>query len=229
MTTDNYFTAASGRRYTYAEIADRIRGEAPHTLGEHIFVQLEAIGLLEEFRNGSTPCGLAYTFAEKPHPIRKQLTSSGLVHTPGLFRALQNDYRIQGATRRRAIRIFRDGYGLSREEAEGLLSGAITSEIDDAAGTITFASRCEEPPVGSDAGKKPYSVLMLYPDYVNDGSMETLETYYAFVDASGPIEAVALAQRQAAAAQEGVEIEPEDFAPLLVTQGHHYGQPLFNK
>lgn len=162
--------------------------------------------------------------------IQKQLTSSGLVHTPGLFRALQNDYRIKGKPRRRAIRIFSDGYGLSREESAGLLSGAVKSEIDDTAGTITFfTSRCEEPPAGSGPGKKPYWVLLLYPDYVNDGSMETLETYYAFVTAADPIEAVAVAQRHAATAQEGVEIEPDDFAPLLVTQGHHYGEPLFNK
>ena len=72
----------------------------------------------------------------------------------------------------------------------------------------------------------PYSVLLLYPDYANDGGTET---FYAFVAASDPLVAVAQAQRQAAAAQEGAEIEPDVFAPLLVTQGHHYGEPLFNK
>jgi hypothetical protein len=76
------------------------------------------------------------------------------------------------------------------------------------------------------AGNKPYSVLLLYPDYANDSCTET---YYGFVEAKGPIEAVALAQRQAASAQVGIEIEPDDFAPLLVTQGHRYGEPLFNK
>ncbi len=164
--------------------------------------------------------------AGKPRLIQKQLTSSGLVHTPGLFRALQNDYRIKGETRCRAIKIFSDGYGLSREEAEGLLGGAIESEIDDEAGTITFTTPFEEPPTGSDPGGKPYSVLLLYPDDQNDSGTET---YYEFVTASDPIEAVAQAQRQAAAAQDGVEIDPEDFAPLLVTQGHHYSEPLFNK
>jgi hypothetical protein len=72
---------------------------------------------------------------------------------------------------------------------------------------------------------KPFSVLLLYPDYANDGGTET---YYAFVEATDSIAAVALVQRQAVAAQIGVGIEPEDFAPLLVTEGHHYGQPLFN-
>jgi hypothetical protein len=164
--------------------------------------------------------------AEKPHPIQKQLTSSGLFHTPGLFRALQNDYGIKGEPRRRAIRIFSEGYGLSRKEAAGLLSGDIPSEIDDAAGTITFAGQCKALPAGSHPGGKPYSVLLLYPDYANDGGMET---YYAFVTAADPIEAVAVAQRQAMAAQEGVIFPPDDFAPLLVTQGHHDGEPLFNK
>jgi hypothetical protein len=75
-------------------------------------------------------------------------------------------------------------------------------------------------------GNKPYSVLLLYPDYANDSGAET---YYAFVDASDELEAVAVVQRQAVAAQEGVEIEPDAFAPLLVTQGHHHSEALFNK
>ena len=70
--------------------------------------------------------------------IQKQLTSSSMVHTPGLFRALLNDYRIKGEPRRRAIKILSDVYGLTPEEARGLLSGAISTEIDEAAGTITF-------------------------------------------------------------------------------------------
>jgi hypothetical protein len=70
MTSDDYFRGPSGTRYTYADIADRIRREAPQTLGKHIFVQLEAIGLLEEMQNGTTPCGLPFTFAEAaPSPL----------------------------------------------------------------------------------------------------------------------------------------------------------------
>ncbi len=79
---------------------------------------------------------------------------------------------------------------------------------------------------GSDSAKKPYSVLLLYPDYVDDTGYET---YYAFVEASDAIDAVALAQRKASAAQDGMDIEPDDFHPLLVTPGHHYGEALFNK
>jgi hypothetical protein len=148
MTSDEYFRGASGTRYTYAEIANRIRKEAPQTLGKHISVQLEAIGLTDEMMNGTTPCGLPYTFASEARPIGKQLTSSGFIHTPGLFRALQNDYHIKGKTRRRAIKILSDGYGLPPAEAEGLLSGAIEIEIDEAAGTITYTIDAGPQPVG---------------------------------------------------------------------------------
>jgi hypothetical protein len=75
------------------------------------------------------------------------------------------------------------------------------------------------------AGSKPYSVLLLYPDYANDGGTET---FYGFVQAIDAIAAVAEAKRQAVAAQEGIEIDPDDFAPLLVTQGHRFSEPLFN-
>jgi hypothetical protein len=66
MTSNGYFLGAAGTRYDYSDIADRIRRDAPHTLGEHIFVQLRAICLYQEFLNGTTPCGLPLTFAENP-------------------------------------------------------------------------------------------------------------------------------------------------------------------
>jgi hypothetical protein len=138
MSNDAYFTGKSGTKRYYADIANRIRSEAPHTLGKHIFEQLDAIGLLDEMKDGTTPYGLPYTFADEPSRTVKQLTSSGFVHTPGLFRALRNDYHIKGKTRRRAVKILSDGYGLPPEEAEGLLSGTITIVIDDAAGTISY-------------------------------------------------------------------------------------------
>jgi hypothetical protein len=74
----------------------------------------------------------------KPDLIRKQLTSTPMFHTPGLFRALQNDYRIKGKTRQHAITTLSAGYGLSPEEATALLSGSIPVEIDEVAGTITY-------------------------------------------------------------------------------------------
>jgi len=74
--------------------------------------------------------------------------------------------------------------------------------------------------------EKPYSVLLLYPDYANDSGSET---YYAWVHAQDPVTAVAVAQRKALSTNEWENADPDDFAPLLVTLGHHYGQPLFNK
>lgn len=70
--------------------------------------------------------------------IRKQLTSTAMFYTPGLFRALQNDYRIKGKTRQRAVQILSDGYGLPGAEARSLLSGSIPVEINEAAGTVTY-------------------------------------------------------------------------------------------
>ena len=70
--------------------------------------------------------------------IRKQLTSTPMFYTPGLFRALQNDYRIKGATRQRAVQILSDGYGIPAEQARGLLSGSIPVEVNEAAGTVTY-------------------------------------------------------------------------------------------
>lgn len=101
MTTDHYFITASGKRHTYAEIADRIRSEAPHTLGQHISVQLEAIGLLDEMRSGRTPFGLPFTFAEKPRPMTKYI-----VH---LYREMRLTYAdIEADTPQAAAAITRD-------------------------------------------------------------------------------------------------------------------------
>jgi hypothetical protein len=77
-----------------------------------------------------------------------------------------------------------------------------------------------------DRGANPYSVLLLYPEYANDTGYET---YYAFVEAPGPAEAVAAARRKALAAQDGVVFPPDDFLPLLVTAGYNYGEPLPEK
>ena len=78
----------------------------------------------------------------------------------------------------------------------------------------------------NDSATKLYSVLLLYPDYAN---VSGTETFYVFVEAVDPIEAVTLAQRDAVASQDGVAADPEDFAPLLVTPGHNYSEALFNK
>tara|TARA_Y100000310_G_scaffold317423_1_gene370299 strand:- start:263 stop:499 length:237 start_codon:yes stop_codon:yes gene_type:complete len=58
--------APDQRQYwTYAEIRDRIVSEVPETRGEHISVQLEALGLYAPLQShGHTPYMLPYTFVE---------------------------------------------------------------------------------------------------------------------------------------------------------------------
>jgi hypothetical protein len=85
-------------------------------------------------------------------------------------------------------------------------------------------SEWEVQPVAA-TGNKPYSVLLHYPDYLDDTGYET---YYAFVEALDSIDAIAVAQREAVREQVIAIDDPTDFIPLLVTEGHHYGQPLLN-
>ena len=83
-----------------------------------------------------------------------------------------------------------------------------------------------EVPASEWRGPQPYSVLLLYPDYLDDTGYET---FYAFVEAPDPLAAVEAARHQAAAAQ-SIEIDdPTDFHPLLVSEGHHRSEPLFNR
>jgi len=215
MTNDNYFRGASGTRYTYAEIADRIRSEAPHTLGEHISVQLEAIGLLDEMRNGATPCGLPFTFAEA--------TKTYLV---GVIERAIAYYMVEAEDARTAAENWQDGEFHDRDDEALDSEGPCNVRVKQTDGKWKKLPPSEweaEAPAAPE--NKPYSVLLRYPDYADDTGYET---YYALVEAAGPDEAVAVAQRQAAAAQEGIEIEPDDFHPLLVTPGHHDSDPLFN-
>jgi hypothetical protein len=116
--------------------------------------------------------------------------------------------------------------------AEDLIDDAYYAEIEDALGQAQAtideaeaAGMASSSPSASDPAKKPYSVLLLYPDDANDGGKET---YYAWVQAANPIAAIADAQRKALATNEWTDRDPADFVPLLVTEGHHYGQPLSN-
>ncbi len=75
--------------------------------------------------------------------------------------------------------------------------------------------------------QKPYSVLVIYPDYVSDGP----ETYYGFVRAESPSEAADKAQLQAARAlRHGDEVDRDDLRELandfkveLIIRGHQRG------
>ncbi len=74
---------------------------------------------------------------------------------------------------------------------------------------------------------KAYSVLLLYPDYISDPADR--ETWYGFTEAESPDEAVRKVQADAANAQTEYADDDnvaDDFAPLLVTLGHNFGQPF---
>jgi hypothetical protein len=103
--------------------------------------------------------------------------------------------------------------GLSLEQARDAIAEAEAAGINPV-------------PVGDPPAGKPFSILLLYPDYANDSGTET---YYAFVEARDQVEAVEIAQRQAVADQDMEIDDPADFAPLLVTEGHRASEPLFNK
>ena len=74
------------------------------------------------------------------------LTSANFVHTPGIFSAMQNDYRVgehDRETRRKAIHVMHKTYGISTEEAEAILSGDTAVTIDEAAGTVSYTYDAE--------------------------------------------------------------------------------------
>lgn len=71
------------------------------------------------------------------------------------------------------------------------------------------------------AYRRPFSVLLLYPDYI----AETFGTdnYYDHVEARTPQAAVIKAQKRAAKTN-GFDTKTAcDMVPLLVLSGHHYG------
>lgn len=58
-----YFTRNDHRMIFYEDISRAIQTLHPELVGKHIFVQLEALGLYEDFMTGSTPCQLSYSFS----------------------------------------------------------------------------------------------------------------------------------------------------------------------
>ena len=58
-----YFRGADGGRHYFSEVARRVHVEKPEVAGQHIFVQLEALGMRETFDRGDTPYGLPFTFS----------------------------------------------------------------------------------------------------------------------------------------------------------------------
>jgi len=115
---------------------------------------------------------------------------------------------------------------IDREDIDSIIATPTMKRVRAAIAEATAGSVPAKMTAPPPAVSQPYSVLLLYPDYLDDSGHET---YYAFVEAGDPLAAIAIAQQQAAEAQVAGIDDPTDFAPLLVTQGHHYGEPLFNK
>lgn len=138
-------------------------------------------------------------------------------------------YKVEAANPRDAAGSWGDGEFYARDdEALGSEGPAIVRERqpDGTWRKVPESAWKDEPPTPGDRAKRPYSVLLLYPEYANDGGAET---YYAWVEAGDPIAAVAEARRRAYAANESEMMTPLDFTPLLVTEGHHRGQPMSNE
>jgi len=51
-------------KHHYADLAERIRQEHPELIGEHVEVQLDALGLAKVFETGSTVGMLPYSFTD---------------------------------------------------------------------------------------------------------------------------------------------------------------------
>ena len=62
---------------------------------------------------------------------------------------------------------------------------------------------------------KPYSVLLLYPDYANENGNDT---YFAHVETANATDAVEAALQEAY--EQNDEISADDFALLAVFDGH---------
>jgi hypothetical protein len=137
-------------------------------------------------------------------------------------------YKVEAEDARTAAENWQDGEFYARDdealESEGPCN--VRERRPDGKWKTLAPSEWEAEPAPAADGNKPYSVLLLYPDYLDDTGYET---YYALIEAPDPIEAVAVAQRQAIAAQSADIDDPTDFHPLLVTEGHHHSEALFNK
>lgn len=63
--SDNlYFRGKSGNLYYYGWLSDEIDDRFPQLRGKHIREQVEALGLLDEFDGGESPCSLPYSFTD---------------------------------------------------------------------------------------------------------------------------------------------------------------------
>jgi hypothetical protein len=61
----DYFRKADGTPVYYSHSARAIAAAHPELIGAHIFPQLRALGLFEDFAEGTTPCQLPYSFTDE--------------------------------------------------------------------------------------------------------------------------------------------------------------------
>lgn len=104
--------------------------------------------------------------------------------------------------------------------ATGIQEKDYPYEYDDTDRCSCLNEKCEYTGlIGEFKGNalKPYSVLLLYPDYI--ASNYGQETYFAHVGSANVKEAIKAAQETVAEANDCDN--PEDFFCLLVLNGHH--------
>ncbi len=71
---------------------------------------------------------------------------------------------------------------------------------------------------------KPYTVLLLRPDYIAEG---TVDTYTAHVTASSEASAVSQAQTEVYVLDHRDANNPEDYACIGLFEGHHMNKAQF--
>src|ERR1700690_2659536 len=123
-------------------------------------------------------------------------TTATKTYLVGVIERAISYFKVEAEDARTAAENWQDGEFRDRDdealEAEGPCN--VREKQPDGTFLMMPSSQWEAvPTAGSDSAKKPYSVLLLYPDYANDTGTVT---FYAFVEAQNPIEAVATAQRE---------------------------------
>jgi hypothetical protein len=62
--TGAYYYDSNREKIYFKDIAKAIRNQHPKLEGQHIFAQLDALGLRAGFNKGETPCALPYSFTD---------------------------------------------------------------------------------------------------------------------------------------------------------------------
>ena len=60
----DYFSGPNGAKFYYADLGAAVAKEHPSLVGKHIFEQLDALGVRQQFEGGHTPRQLPYSFSD---------------------------------------------------------------------------------------------------------------------------------------------------------------------